>query len=195
MNYFEVFGLDRKLGIDAEALQARFYELSRRWHPDFQQGRAPEAQAEALERSALVNAAYRALRDPIARAEYLVRLEEGRRTPQGAGITPKTPPALLEEIFELQEMIAEARAAGLEPARRVRLAAERDRLEARLRGEEERLAGPLADAWDAARAGDRARVLATLKDALAARAYLRAVLEDLTAVVEGQERDVAHHRH
>ena len=39
MNYFEVFGLPRKLGVDTAALQKQFYELSRKWHPDFQQGR------------------------------------------------------------------------------------------------------------------------------------------------------------
>ena len=39
-DFFEVFGLERRLAIDAAALQRRFYELSRRWHPDFHQARA-----------------------------------------------------------------------------------------------------------------------------------------------------------
>ncbi|MBI2216795.1 MAG: Fe-S protein assembly co-chaperone HscB [Candidatus Rokubacteria bacterium] len=195
MNYFEVFCLDRKLGIDAQALQSRFYELSRRWHPDFQQGRTPEAQAEALERSALVNAAYRALRDPIARVEYLVRLAEGRDTKGGAVVKPKAPPELLEEIFELLETLAEARAGGLDDDRRAELAVERDRLVKRLAAEEDRLKGSLATAWDSATPADRPRVLAALKDALAVRAYLRTVIDDLTNALEGQESDAAHHRH
>src|SRR5688572_26967114 len=74
MNFFEVFGLDRKLAIDAAALQRRFYELSREHHPDFHQAAPADAQARVLEASARVNAAYRALRDPIARVEYLIRL-------------------------------------------------------------------------------------------------------------------------
>jgi molecular chaperone HscB len=195
MNYFDVFGLDRKLGIDTEALQSRFYELSRQWHPDFQQGRAREAQAEALERSALVNAAYRALRDPIARVDYLVRLAEGRETKEGAVVKPKAPPELLEEIFELQEMLADARAGGLDEERRAELAAERDRLVTRLAAEEDRLKGPLVAAWDSATPAEQPRVLAALKDTLAARAYLKTVIEDLTDALEGQESDVAHHRH
>ena len=66
-DYFEVFGLPRKLQVDLEALQRRFYELSRRHHPDFHQGENAATQAQALEASALVNRAYRALRDPVAR--------------------------------------------------------------------------------------------------------------------------------
>jgi len=77
-DYFEVFGLPRKLQVDLEALQRRFYELSRRHHPDFHQGADAAAQAQALEASALVNRAYRALRDPVARVQYLIALEEGR---------------------------------------------------------------------------------------------------------------------
>src|SRR5688500_5633707 len=98
MDYFEVFGLPRKLGIDAAALQRRFYELAREHHPDFHQSATPARLARAEQASALVNAAYRALRDPITRAEYLVRLEEGRDTQEGAAVKPKAPPELLEEM-------------------------------------------------------------------------------------------------
>jgi molecular chaperone HscB len=195
MNYFEVFGLDRKLRLDVAALQARFYELSRQWHPDFQQGRSPAAQAEALERSALLNTAYRALRDPIARIEYLVRLEEGRATGEGAAVTPKASPELLEEVFELQESLAAVRAGDVTEDARARLVAERDRLTERRRDEERRLTDPLSAAWDAAGPGDRPAVLAALKEALATRAYLGTVVDDVTTALAGEERHVAHHRH
>ena len=68
-DYFAVFGLPRKLTVDGEALRQRFYELSRAHHPDFHQAADDAAQAETLARSALVNRAYRALRDPVARVE------------------------------------------------------------------------------------------------------------------------------
>ena len=97
MNYFEVFELPRRLAIDAGDLQRRFYELSRQHHPDFHQAATPADQAAALERSALVNVAYRHLRDPIARAEYLVQLEEGRPWREGGRERPKAPPELLAE--------------------------------------------------------------------------------------------------
>ena len=99
-DYFTVFGLPRKLAVDGEALRRRFYELSRAHHPDFHQGAGEAEQAAVLARSALVNRAYRALRDPIARVEYLIALEEGRDTREGAEARPKAPRDLLEEMLE-----------------------------------------------------------------------------------------------
>ncbi len=195
MDYFEVFGLPRKLGIDGGALQRRFYELAREHHPDFHQAATTGQLARAEEASALVNAAYRALRDPIARAEYLVRLEEGRDTTEGAAVKPKAPPELLAEMFEIQEALSEARAGGLDDDGRAALAGQRERLDARRAAEEERLGGALSEAWDAASMADRPAVLARIKAALATRAYLRTVIDDLAqALGEGDER-VAHHRH
>jgi molecular chaperone HscB len=196
VNYFEVFGLERKLGIDTGALQARFYELSRRYHPDFQQSAPPAEQARALEQSALVNAAYRTLRDPVARIEYLVRLEEGRETKEGAAGKPQAPPELLEEIFAVQELLQEGRLGGLDAAARRRVAGERDRFAARVRDEEERLTGRLAGEWDTAPASAHPRLIAAFKEALATRAYLRTVVGDLEVTLgEDQERDVTHRRH
>ena len=196
MNYFEVFGLERRLGIDPAALQRAYYELSRRWHPDYQHAASAEAQAEALDRSALVNAAYRTLRDPVARIEYLVRLEEGRETKEGAVVKPQAPPELLEEIFEIQEALQEAKAGGLDAAGRARLAAERDTVASRYRAEEARLSGSLSAQWDAAGPGERTAVLDAFKRSLATRAYLKTVLDDLNAALDdSQESHVSHHRH
>src|SRR5438046_1837523 len=136
MDYFEVFGLPRRLGLDAAELQRKFYELSRRTHPDFHQTAPAEEQASVLETSARLNAAYRALRDPIARVEYLIRLEEGRDTKEGAADRPPALPALLAEMFAIQEALAEAKAGGLDEAGRAALVAQRDRLATRLRDEE-----------------------------------------------------------
>lgn len=196
MDGFEVFGLPRRLRLDTAELQRRFYELSRRTHPDFHQAAPPEEQARVLEASARLNAAYRALRDPIARVEYLVRLEEGRDTKEGAAEKPKAPPALLAEMFEIQEALEEAKTGGLDAAGRRALAAQRDRLAARVLGIESDLAGRLSEAWDRATPGARGRRLGELKDALAARAYLRTVIEDLgTALGESQDGHVANRRH
>jgi molecular chaperone HscB len=196
MNHFEVFGLERKLGIDRAALQRAYYELSRRWHPDYQHGASPEAQAAALDRSALVNAAYRVLRDPVARIEYLVRLERGREAKNGDPVKPQAPPELLEEIFEIQEGLQEAKAGALDADGRARLVAQRDTLAARQAEEEARLTGPLTARWDAAAPAERPAVLDAFTRSLATRAYLRTVLDDLSAVLgDGQESHVAHHRH
>ena len=188
--------MERKLAIDGPALQRRFYELSRQHHPDFHQAAPAEEQARALEASALVNAAYRALRDPIARVEYLVRLEEGRDTKEGETVKPKAPPELLEEMFEIQEALQDARAGGLDDSTRATLTAQRERLLARREQEEARITGELSAAWDAAAAGDKTRVLIAVKEALATRAYLRTVIEDLADALGGTgEGHVTHHRH
>ncbi len=188
MNHFEIFELPRRLGIDAAELQRRFYALSRRYHPDFHAGASPAEQARALEASARVNAAYRTLGDPITRIEYLVRLEEGRETKEGAAIRPSAPPALLEEMFEIQEALADAQTGGaLDDVARKTLAAQRERLQARCLDEEARLTERLAPAWDAARPEERPRLLAAFKEGLATRAYLKTVLEDLgQALGEGE---------
>jgi len=211
VNYFEVFGLDRTLALDAAALQRRFYELSREHHPDFHQRASADEQARTLETSARVNAAYRALRDPIARVEYLVRLEEGRETEpkEGDVVKPKAPPQLLEEMFEIQEALHDARSGGLDETTRATLVAQRQRLVARRAAEEERITGELSAAWDAAAAADRAKCLAAFKEALATRAYLRTVIDDLgealgagaalgsagAALGSAGEGHVTHHRH
>jgi molecular chaperone HscB len=196
MDYFEAFGLPRRLGVDEQDLQRRFYELARRYHPDFHQAAAVEERAAAEEHSALVNAAYRALRDPIARAEYLVQLEEGRATREGAADKPKAPPELLQEMFEIQEALEDARAGGLDAAARAGLGGERERLRERYDSEGGRITGPLSQRWDAAAPGERATVLKELKNALAARAYLKTVIDDLSAALgEVEESYVSHRRH
>jgi hypothetical protein len=120
--------------------------------------------------------------------EYLVRLEEGRETREGAAVKPKAPPELLTEMFEIQESLEEARGGTLDDAMRAALIGQRNALRARMADAERRLAGPLSQAWDAAGAGDRLTALAALKEALATRAYLRTVIDDLTAALgEGHE--------
>jgi molecular chaperone HscB len=187
MNYFEVFGLSRRLGIDGAELQRRFYELSRRHHPDFHHGASPEEQARALDASARLNAAYRALRDPIARVEYLVRLEEGRDTREGAAVKPQAPPELLAEMFEIQEALAEARTGALDDGTRRTLGEQRERLRQRQAREEDRLTGELSRTWDAAGAAERPPILEAFKTSLATRAYLRTVIADLGEALEETE--------
>ena len=183
-DFFEVFGLRRTLAVDGAALQRRFYELSRQWHPDFHQAASAEAQARALQESAHVNAAYRALRDPLARVEYLIRLEAGRATKEGATLKPKAPPALLAEMFEIQEALEEAKAGALDEAARATLSAQRDALQARMSETEVQITGPLSQAWDAAAPTARPAALKALEEALATRAYLRTVIDDLANVLE-----------
>lgn len=193
-DFFQVFGLERRLGIDLAALQRRFYELSRRWHPDFHQRAPADEQARVLAESARVNAAYRTLRDPIGRVEYLIRLEEGRDTKEGAAVKPQAPPALLAEMFEMQEALEEARSGGLDAGTRATLRGQRHILQSRMADIEARIVGPLSQIWDEAGPVGRAAALAALKEALATRAYLRTVVDDLGGAL-GEETEETHDAH
>jgi molecular chaperone HscB len=196
-DYFDVFGLERKLQVDLGALQRRFYALSRQHHPDFHQMAGEDEQASALERSALVNRAYRALRDPLARLAYLISLEDGTSPSEDGTVPPKAPMDLLEEMLEIQETLEEAKASGLNAETTERLTRERQRLMERQAANDVDMVGRFAE-WDRARdaGGDTKPLLAWFKQALAGRAYLRTVIEDLSgALGEDQESDVSHRRH
>src|SRR5262249_35068866 len=196
-DYFSVFGLPRRLQLDQEELRQRFYALSRQHHPDFHQLAGERERAEALASSALTNRAYRALRDPVGRGEYLVALEDGRDGKEGAGGKPKPPRHLLEGMLGTQEALEEAKSSGLDNAARDRLRGERDRLAARRAQTEAEIVSRSAE-WDAAvdQGVDRAPILAWFREALAARSYLGTVIDDLSqALGEGQQEHGANRRH
>ncbi len=196
-DYFEVFELPRKLQVDLDALQRRFYELSRLHHPDFHRMAGEDDQAAALERSALINRAYRALRDPLARVEYLIALEEGRETKEAAGVKPKPPTDLLEEMLEVQEALEGAKTSGLDARARERLARERQGLMERRAAGDAAIVDRFVE-WDRAidTSGGREPLLEWFKEALATRAYLRTVIDDLgDALGEDQDTHVSHRRH
>jgi molecular chaperone HscB len=111
-DYFDFFGIERRLNLDGADLQRRFYSLSRELHPDRFMRATAEEREQALEKSAILNDAYRVLRDPLLRAEYLV---------SGAGLDPgdekRVPPELLEKVFEVNEVLESGDRAGIESAR------------------------------------------------------------------------------
>ncbi len=111
-------------------------------------------------------------------------------------VKPKAPPELLEEMFEIQEALQDARSGSLDDATRATLTDQRERLIARRAEVEDTLTGPLSERWDTAAPADRPKVLAAFKEALATRAYLRTVIDDLADALGGTgEGHVAHHRH
>jgi molecular chaperone HscB len=119
-DYFSFFGLQRRLNIDPIALEAEFYRLSRKLHPDLYARSTEREQEWSTQKSSLLNDAYRTLRDPIRRTEYLlelegVKLEEQSRSAtdearaQGKEKQQVVPPDLLEEVFELNMQLEEMR--------------------------------------------------------------------------------------
>jgi molecular chaperone HscB len=110
-DYFSVFDLPRTLDLDAKALERAFYRKSREVHPDRFAQAGPEKQQWSLDQTSLLNDAYRALKDPIARTEYLLRLEGVALQEDAAGKQEKknAPPELLAEVFELNMQLEEMR--------------------------------------------------------------------------------------
>src|SRR5437773_12231662 len=103
MDYFEVFGLPRILGIDLASLEKTFHDLSRKYHPDYFSTAPAAEKTKAVRMTALLNDAYRTLRHPIRRVEYLLSLygfkSDGSKVPQ----------ALLMEVFEINEQMEEVK--------------------------------------------------------------------------------------
>src|SRR5438874_2584605 len=106
MNYFEVFGLRQILGIDTQALEKKFHDLSRTYHPDYFTTAPAEEKSRALRMTALLNDAYRTLRHPTRRVEYLLSLHGLK--PDGS----KVPKPLLMDVFEINEQLEDIRMSG-----------------------------------------------------------------------------------
>jgi molecular chaperone HscB len=112
-DFFQVFSLERGFTVDLPALELEFHRLSRRVHPD-RFARAGENERQwSLADTALLNDAYRTLKDPLHRTEYLLKLEGAEIGEEHAGKDRKDPsrvPAdLLEEVFELNMQLEEMR--------------------------------------------------------------------------------------
>src|SRR5437764_4100241 len=122
-DHFSVFGLPRKLNVDLAALEKEFYRLSRRLHPDLFVNGSTHEQEWALEQSSHLNDAYRALKDPISRTQYLLGLEGVQLEEQSKAATDAArhsgeekkkvvPPDLLEEVFEVNMQLQELKLSG-----------------------------------------------------------------------------------
>jgi len=174
-DYFSFLGLPRKLNIDAADLEQRFRALSRQFHPDFFYNATPAERRASLERSSYLNDAYRTLRQPISRIEYLLKLEGlGASGPSEA--SKQVPPGLLEEVFALNEEldeIRELRANGAAATEwQARLERARQPIEAK-RVQHEMQLQELAAQWDAGGGPD---ALKALRDQFLERNYIHNLL-------------------
>ena len=149
-DYFSFFGLPRKLAIDLEDLEQRFRALSRQFHPDYFYTASPEERLASLERASYLNDAFRVLKQPLDRAEYLLKIEglPGVGQHQDASDMPA---GVLEEVFALNEELDEIRAAreaGVPPDRlSARLDRARRPIEERAARQEAQLEA-LFERWD-----------------------------------------------
>ncbi len=99
-DYFSLFGFSNSYKIDTAELKKRFYELSRKFHPDFYSEKNLEEKTIACDNAAFLNRAYKVLSDPIKRAEYLLGLTSGHITRN-----PQPPQELFDEILDIGELL------------------------------------------------------------------------------------------
>jgi molecular chaperone HscB len=200
-DYFRFLGLPRKLQIGAGDLDQRFRGLSRQFHPDYFVNATPAERRASLERSSYLNDAYRTLKTPISRVEYLLQLEglmlggPGRGPGMDEAASKQVVPAdMLEEVFALNEELDEIRdlrASGT-PVEELTTRLERARapIEEKRASHEAGLL-ELSAAWDAlldrdAPAAERRPVLEALRERVLERNYINNLLA-------GIEREMSQH--
>jgi molecular chaperone HscB len=208
VDYFAFFGLPYKLNLETGRLEREFYDLSRHLHPDINAIKSEREQQWALEQSSHLNDAYRTLKDPITRTEYLLRLqgvqleerskaatEEARRT--GHLKKQVVPPDLLEEVFELnvqlEEMRMNKKTGESDRSLERQLEDAKKHLQAKYDGMMQELSASWHE-WDAlvdrAEQGetvledDRLAVRDKMVEVLNRRNYLRNLLRDIDEVLE-----------
>ena len=194
LDYFTCMGLPRLLTIDGTKLEQTFYELSRTFHPDFYSTKDENEKTISLGNSALLNTSYRTLKDPIQRAEYLVRLEAGAVKE----IRANPPADLFEEILELQEDLEGFRSLSSEDnseqsnTLRQKLQSDRETLEHRQNQLETSLREKFK-VWDALQSqapdstdmrAEKDAVLGEMQEILSNRTYVQNIVNDLVETIE-----------
>ncbi|MGH9658774.1 MAG: Fe-S protein assembly co-chaperone HscB [Bryobacteraceae bacterium] len=162
MTYYEFFGLEPRLHLDLKDLEQRFYALSRKWHPDRFARATPAERQQSLDAAALLNDGYRTLRDPVARAQYLLDLH-------GIALGDQPlPPELLEEVFELNMELEEGH------GDRARFTEMLEEIDSALQ--------QAFQQWDATPGPER---LETIRSLLHKRRYITNLLRDAGALTHG----------
>ncbi|HEV8713480.1 MAG TPA: Fe-S protein assembly co-chaperone HscB [Candidatus Binatia bacterium] len=174
-DYFSVLGVPRSPVVNEAELTQRYYDLSRRLHPDLYQTGTAEEKEASLKNTALLNRAYRTLRDLLQRSQYWLELQ-GEQLGKDNN---RVPPELADLVFEVQEKLSEARemrAEGKEMEVWTELGQIRADLNEQMASLRMALAENLAQ-WG----GDRQAptLLRDLKNLLSEIAYLRTLLRDV----------------
>lgn len=190
LDYFTCLNLPRKLVIDEKELEESFYALSRTFHPDFFTNKNEGEQSVSLGNTALLNIAYRTLKDPIRRAEYLIRLEAG----SAKDIRSAPPADLFEEILQLQEDLEEFKEKSQEAdpgelaGLREKLMVDRTGLENRLKEIESNLFDQFRE-WDQLPTAEydteeirrkKNEILKSMQERLSNRTYVWNIVNELT---------------
>lgn len=186
-DYFSFFSLPRKLTVDLADLDARYRVLSRQFHPDYFYNATPAERVASLERASYLNDAYRVLKQPLDRAEYLLKLEGLPNVGQHQE-AHELAEGTLEDVFELSEEldgIRSAREAGAPASElKARLDAAQRPIDERA-GRQDAQLEALFQRWDRqvdeeAPADVRRATLESLRRLLQERSYVANLLATVT---------------
>lgn len=173
VDYYAFFGFEKTLTLDADELQRRYYMLSRQLHPD-RYSRATETERNfSLEATSILNDGYRVLRDPVHRAEYILK-ESGFDI--GEQRSKDVPPELLEEVFELNMALDELRAG--DTSAMPQLEESRERF-VHLQSEIDADLQAKFLAHDAASELERHEILTSIRGILNRRRYIRNLIQEV----------------
>ncbi|XP_027364277.1 iron-sulfur cluster co-chaperone protein HscB, mitochondrial [Abrus precatorius] len=104
IDYFQIFGSERKYDIEGENLEGKYKEWQKKLHPDLVHSKSQKERDFAAEQSARVIDAYRTLSKPLSRGIYMLKLY-GVEIDEEQTISD---PELLAEIMEIREAVEEA---------------------------------------------------------------------------------------
>ena len=176
-DYFAMLGLEERYAVDMSALERNYLERSRAVHPDRFVNAPASERVSALQQSMLLNDAYKAVKDPRARAEFLLQ-----RHGVEIGDNERLDPAFLMEVLELREELGEAKQAGDMPTLRRLEDAMVDRRDAGLA----RIAALFADLEEVSEGG-RGHVLSAIKQQVITLRYVHRYLEEFDEVFADED--------
>ena len=110
MNYFELFEIPVSLSVDKSIISKKYFELQKKYHPDFFTNASEQEQTEVLEKSSVINRAFKTLNDDDATLKYILELK-GLLTEEEKY---ELPPAFLMEMMDLNETLLAEDALSIE---------------------------------------------------------------------------------
>ena len=110
MNYFELFELPISFKTDKTKLAQKYFELQKKYHPDFFVNGTEHEQEQALEISSQLNKALKILKDQDQTIKYVLQLKQLLEEEEKYQL----PPAFLMEMMELNEELSEGSAKEIE---------------------------------------------------------------------------------
>src|SRR3954464_4157331 len=194
MTHFQFFGLRKKLNLNEQQLQKEFSALSRKLHPDVYARATANEQEWSLQKTSQLNDAYRTLKDPVARTQYLLSLQGIQLEEQSKSATDAArqsgeekkqavPPELLEEVFELNMQLQELKMGERDPESVAQLESAKKKFEQKLDDSNFELR-KYWGAWDNAKDSEsEKKAMDQMVALLNRRSYIRNLVRDVNAAL------------